>query len=47
MKPTELRPLTGRIGELYVAMITRGQMALATNQKGGDVVSALGERISV
>ena len=39
--------LTGRIGELYVAMITRGQMALETNQRGYDVVSALNERISV
>ncbi|MWP36110.1 hypothetical protein GQY15_00660 [Rhodobacter sphaeroides] len=43
----ELRHLTGRIGELYVAMITRGQMALAANQQGYDVVSAEGERISV
>ncbi|WP_246100485.1 DUF6998 domain-containing protein [Cereibacter sediminicola] len=43
----ELRHLTGRIGELYVAMITRGQMALAHNQQGYDVVSAEGERISV
>lgn len=45
--PGELNHLTGRIGELYVAMITRGQMALATNQRGYDVVSAEGERISV
>ena len=43
----ELNHLTGRIGELYVAMITRGQMALSTNQRGYDVVSAEGERISV
>lgn len=43
----ELNHLTGRIGELYVAMLTRGQMALATNQRGYDVVSAEGERISV
>lgn len=43
----ELRALTGRIGELYAAMITRGQMALAPNQRGYDVVSAEGERISV
>ena len=43
----ELGHLTGRIGELYAAMITRGQMALATNQRGYDVVSATGERISV
>lgn len=43
----ELIHLTSRIGELYAAMITRGQMALATNQRGYDVVSAAGERISV
>jgi hypothetical protein len=34
--PAELNHLTGRIGELYAAMITRGQMALATNQQGLD-----------
>ena len=45
--PGELNHLTGRIGELYAAMITRGQMALETNQRGYDVVSALNERISV
>lgn len=43
----ELRHLTGRIGELYAAMITRGQMALSVNQVGYDVVSAEGERITV
>ncbi len=43
----ELNHLTGRIGELYAAMITRGQMALDTNQRGYDVVSASNERISV
>ena len=47
MRPGDLNHLTGRIGELYAAMITRGQMALATNQHGYDVVSAEGERISV
>jgi hypothetical protein len=45
--PAELNHLTGRIGELYVAMITRGQMALETNQRGYDVVSSSNERISV
>ena len=45
--PAELNHLTGRIGELYAAMITRGQMALETKQRGYDVVSALNERISV
>jgi len=47
VEPSELRHLTGRIGELYAAMITRGQMALAINQRGYDVVSADNERISV
>jgi hypothetical protein len=45
--PAELNHLTGRIGELYAAMITRGQMALETKQRGYDVVSAQNERISV
>ncbi len=47
VEPAELNHLTGRIGELYVAMITRGQMALETNQRGYDVISAENERISV
>jgi len=45
--PTELRHLCGRIGELYAALITNGQMATEVNQKGYDVVSGDGERISV
>ena len=45
--PTELRHLCGRLGELYAALITNGQMATQVNQKGYDVVSADGERISV
>jgi hypothetical protein len=45
--PTELRHLSGRIGELYAALITNGQMATAVNQHGYDVVSGLGERVSV
>jgi len=44
---TELRHLSGRIGELYAALITNGQMATSVNQHGYDVVSADGERISV
>ena len=44
---TELRHLCGRIGELYVALITNGQMATAVNQRGYDVVGRDGERISV
>ncbi|PJR11544.1 DUF6998 domain-containing protein [Sinorhizobium meliloti] len=43
----ELNHLTGRIGELYTAMFTYGQMATEVNQRGYDVVSAAGERISV
>jgi len=44
---TELRHLCGRIGELYAALITNGQMAATVNQRGYDVVSGQGERISV
>lgn len=44
---TELRHLTGRIGELYAALITNGRMATEVNQAGYDVVSSCGERISV
>lgn len=45
--PTELRHLSGRIGELYAALITNGQMATEVNQKGYDVVGDNGERVSV
>ncbi len=45
--PTELRHLCGRIGELYAALIANGQMAPEVNQRGYDVVSDTGERISV
>ncbi len=45
--PQEMNHLVGRIGELYAAMITRGQMALNVNQRGYDVISAENERISV
>lgn len=45
--PAELRHLCGRIGELYSALITNGQLAPENNQKGYDVVSKDGERISV
>lgn len=43
----EMNHLTGRIGELYTAMVTRGQMAMDTNQHGYDVISAENERVSV
>lgn len=45
--PTELRHLCGRMGELYAALITNGQMATEVNQQGYDVVSGAGERVSV
>ncbi len=44
---TETRHLVGRIGELYACVITNGQMAPNTNEKGYDVISSNGERISV
>ena len=44
---SELKHLTGRIGELYAALITNGRMAEMSQQKGYDVVSSNGERISV
>ncbi|MFH4280531.1 hypothetical protein WAJ29_20780, partial [Acinetobacter baumannii] len=47
MPIAELRHLTGRIGELYVAMMTLGQLADSVNQRGYDVVSSTGQRISV
>ena len=47
VSPSELKHLTGRIGELYAAMMTRGQMALETHQRGYDVISSDNERISV
>ncbi len=47
VEAAELRHLTGRIGELYAAMIMRGQMALDVNQRGYDVVSAEGRHITV
>lgn len=42
-----LRAEVGLIGELYVAMMTNGQLADQNNQPGYDVVSEAGERISV
>ncbi|WP_428334222.1 DUF6998 domain-containing protein [Novosphingobium sp.] len=47
VEPALLGHLTGRIGELYATMNTRGQMALATNQHGYDVIGSDNERISV
>ncbi len=43
----ELRHLNGRIGELYAALMSGGQMATNVNQQGYDVVAGTGERISV
>ena len=47
VNPKELKHLVGRIGELYAAVLTNGQMALKVDQPGYDVVSAEGERVSV
>lgn len=44
---TELRHLCGRIGELYAALISNGQMATEVNQQGYDVASESRGRISV
>ncbi len=44
---TELGHLCGRIGELFVAVLTNGRMATEVHQKGYDVVSSANERISV
>ncbi|MGY3703310.1 hypothetical protein BW731_02265 [Vagococcus martis] len=43
----ELTFITGRLGELYTAIMTNGEMASKTNQEGYDVVSEQGEHISV
>lgn len=45
--PAELRHLMGRIGELYVAMYTNGNLAENVNEKGYDVVTKENEKISV
>lgn len=47
VSPAELPHLCGRIGELYAALISNGQMAQDVNQRGYDVVGGDGERISV
>ena len=44
---TELRHLTGRIGELFVAVMTNGKMAGLVNQHGWDVISEEHGKISV
>ena len=40
MPIAELRHLTGRIGELYVAMMTLGQLADSVNQRGYEIVNS-------
>ncbi len=47
VNPSELRHLTGRIGELYAALVTNGRMAEKSQQSGYDIVSSSGERVSV
>ena len=46
-KPTELRHLMGRIGEFLCVIQTEGQLALNVNERGYDVISADGRKISV
>ncbi len=44
---SELAHLVGRIGNLYVAVHSNGQLAVGHTQLGYDVVSGTGERFSV
>lgn len=46
-KPTELRHLMGRIGEFLCVLETDGQLALNVNERGYDVISADGRKVSV
>lgn len=46
-KPTELRHLIGRMGELYCAMHVDGELAKTVNQHGFDVQAPDGRKISV
>ncbi len=45
--PKELPHLIDRIGTLYAALITNGQMATEAFQIGYDIVSMLGEKVAV
>ena len=47
VKPTELRHLIGRLGELQCILDTNGKISNSANQKGFDVVGSNGRRISV
>jgi hypothetical protein len=47
VKPTEVRHLIGRLGELYCLKHTGGKFAHHVNQHGFDVVAPNGRRISV
>ena len=46
-KPTEIRHLLGRIGEFYCALKSDGRLATQSNQRGYDVISGDGRKISV
>ena len=46
-KPTELRHLIGRLGEIFCAIQTKGSLAQEVNQHGHDVIAKDGIRISV
>lgn len=47
VKPTEVRHLIGRLGELYCLKLTGGNFAHRVNQHGFDVVAPNSRRISV
>ncbi len=47
VKPTEVRHLIGRLGEFHCAKEVEGTLALQANQRGYDVVSKTGRKISV
>ncbi len=47
VKPTEVRHLIGRLGELHCALEVGGRLAHVVNQHGFDVTSAEHKRISV
>lgn len=46
-KPTELRHLIGRLGEIFCAKQVNGRLSKVVNSSGFDVISSNNERISV
>ena len=47
VKPTEVRHLIGRLGEIHATLLVGGEMAREVNQRGFDVVCPRQRRISV